>query len=497
MSAFARNLEAQAERPAVATSAHRSPLRAANALSALRDEKTYRAPAAYRQALSDLSEALRTVGRALDVRMTPSDFLHPALSPLSSGDLARVARDPEMLPGWEALDVAAREILDAAPGVVGVSASYLSQALHAYALAGLLRKRGFGGLLLLGGGVVGSWAARLQPDSPAFDAWDALVRGPGEEPLRLAALAGTVPDVEGVLAPRFGLWNVAKSSRETPVSFRPDASTLAWGDYLAPGGILPVAASRGCYWARCAFCPEAAGSRQPYRAADAEQLAADLIKIRDRHGIRRVHFTDNAVSPAHMRRFAALFRGQGISWYGFARIEKTLAEPGFLESLAEGGCTMLQLGIESATPRLLDGMKKGIDIGLADRIVRRAAEAGIRVYGYFLFGLPTETQDEARRTLDWIAERADCLTFLNLSLMNLPRDGEMEEMPERFGVEVLKTLDGRNDLSLYWGFSGGETVDRRQLRRLLAEARKDPALRAVLARTPKGFTSNHAAFSPL
>jgi len=297
----------------------------------------------------------------------------------------------------------------------------------------------------------------------------------------------------GVLSPGNGIWKPA-CKPDAEVGFLPEWRTLDWSRYPSPGGILPVAASRGCYWARCAFCPEADTA---YIPAKAEALARVLLEAHEVGGVANVHFTDNALSPSHLRAFSGHFANRAIGWYGFARLESTLDEPGFMEALARGGCRMLQLGIETASQRLLEKMGKGTTIELADRIVRRAFDAGIRVYGYFLFGMVGETEEEARKTLDWIRERENFLTFLNLSIMNLPEAGIISSSPERYGLADISRLDDFNDLSLYVGHSGGGGMDRRAVRGLLGEARKDPVIRPMLGRTPRGFTSNHAAFAPL
>jgi hypothetical protein len=475
--------------------------RGALAFKALSNPKTYEKTVPYRAAIANLYQGFRALGKVYGGRFTPSDFTHPDLSGLCSEDLAEAANDPARLPGVGAgaLKLAVEEILSASPRVVAVSASYLSQALFAHAIAGLLREAGFDGLLLLGGGLIGSWTGKIEAASPLFGVWDALVTGPGEEVVQEAALSGKVPDLPGVLAPKAGIWRAATTWRDATVCFAPDAQTPPWGQYLAPGGIIPVTASRGCYWGRCAFCPEATEEGKPrnYVPSSASELARTLIGVRDAHGVSNVHFTDNAVSPSHLRKIAGELKGQQINWYGFARLEQTMAKPGFMDELAAGGCAMLQLGIESATPRLNRLMHKGIDIELADRVVRAASDAGIRIYGYFLFGTPTETEAEARATLEWIRERADHFTCLNMSLMNLPREGLLAKAPEDFGLEKLTPLDHENDLALYLGHSGKGTVDRRTLRRMLREARKDPVLKPLLNRSPKGMKSKHAAFMPL
>jgi hypothetical protein len=479
------------------TSAKRAVGNVARALERLKRPEIYESFGVYRSALGEVAEGLRLASRTLGVHISLSDFIHPVLSPLSSEDLASAAREPELLGTAGALEKSAGEILALDPSIVGISASYLSQALHGFALAGLLRRKGFAGTLVLGGGLVNSWGMCLRPEMELFDIFDAVVTGPGEEALFAMAKAGGVADAPGVLAPRSSVWNPSLEGERREVSFNPSCEGLRWQSYLAPAPVLPVSASRGCYWAKCAFCPEASGDRQPYRAANAGELVGKILEARDRHGIRFVHFTDNALSPAHLAKIAEGLRGEGVKWYGFSRMEEQLTEPAFIEALAEGGCAMLQFGFESATKRLLDLMRKGIDPERGAKVAALAHRHGIRVYGYFLFGLPTESIEEARATVEWIKARGEEITFLNLSLMNFPRGGEMESSPEDFGIDTLSERAGRNDLSLYLDFGGENTLERRELRRLLSEAKRDPVIKKMLLRTPPWFSSNHAAFAPL
>ena len=318
--------------------------------------------------------------------------------------------------------------------------------------------------------------------------------GPGEAALELLARGGSIARAPGLLAPGFGVWNPPGGAETSPVCFAPDPAGWPWGRYLAPGPILPLAASRGCYWRRCAFCPEAAQDRQPFRAGSADALAKAILRARDAVGATRVHLTDDAVPPALLRGLARRLRGQGVAWYGFARLERRLLDPGFARELAEGGCAMLQLGVETASQRLLDRMGKGTRAADAGPILRNLVEAGIRTFVYLLFGLPGETPQEAESTVEWAAGHAPWITFANLALFHLPRGSSLEE-------GLTEPGPGEEDLSLYRPTGGPETsgarAGRRRLRELGAGARNHADLRPVFARTPWGFTSNHAAFSPL
>jgi radical SAM superfamily enzyme YgiQ (UPF0313 family) len=390
---------------------------------------------------------------------------------------------------------AAETIVEDDPNLVGVSVSYLSQALPAFALAGALRRGGFRGRLVLGGGLISSWAPHLGPGSQVLRVWDALVAGPGEGPLEGLARGVDGSEIPGILMPGSDRRPPTGSEDLNPVCFDPDPSGLPWDRYLAPGPVVPLATSRGCYWRRCAFCPEAAQNARPFRSASGQDLARTIRAARDAVGAQWFHLTDDALPLATLRRLARNLRGEGVRWYGFVRPERALLDPRFAAELADGGCAMLQLGVETASQRLLDLMAKGTRAEHAGPIVRNLAAAGIRTYVYLLFGVPTESEREAETTVSWAADHADAISFLNLALMNLPRGSDLDRNPERYGVALCdRSVDGE-DLSLYRETASPPGRDRRVARAVLARARR--VLREILVRTPPGFTSNHASFAPI
>jgi hypothetical protein len=479
------------------TSARRAIRKAPAARHSLRAATSYVTAPHYAAAVDDLMEGFRAISRARGFRATPSDFLHPRLSPLEPRDLLTAANDPSALGLRAELEAVAAAALEHDPGAVGVSAVYLSQALPAFALAGALRRLGYRGKLALGGGLIGSWSPHLAPDSPLFRVWDVLVAGPGEGALAALAARGSLEGIPGVLSPDAGVWNPSEVRRTDPVAFSPSLEGVPWDRYWAPTPILPLAASRGCYWRRCAFCPESAQDNQPFRRAAPALLRETVLEARDAHGAGWVHLVDNAVPPATLSRLAEGLRGAGVGWYGFARMEKQFLDPAFAKTLAAGGCRMLQLGLETGSQRLLDLMGKGTRIEHAGAVLRNLTRAGIRTYVYLLFGIPTERRDEAEETLNWTVDHAQYITFLNLSIMHLPRGSDLDRSPGRFGLRPVPDEGSPPALSLYKGFGPSDPLARRESRRFLARLRSEPALRDIVRRSPRGFGSNHAAFAPI
>jgi hypothetical protein len=148
---------------------------------------------------------------------------------------------------------------------------------------------------------------------------------------------------------------------------------------------------------------------------------------------------------------------------------------------------MLQLGLESGSQALLDRLRKGTDLKTAARILHLLHAAGIATYVYVLLGTPEETEADAAATLAFLEEHAAAIDFLNLAIMNLPRDADF--------AGTLPGAEWEGDLlGLYRpvGAGGqGRAAARRFLDRGLLGS---PAIRAIVNRTPPWFTSNHAPF---
>lgn len=458
------NLEGQltllAAPPAAAdTWSRRAARHASEHLQLLRSSAGYRSPDRYARAVSDLNRLLAVAGAAHGVTLGLADSRHHTLSPLRSADLLSAAADPEADAFHPLFSRRLPELLDGIE-VVGLSLNYLGQALSTFALLGWLRRHAPRLTLVLGGGLVTSWLRRPGWRNPFGGLVDHLVAGPGED--FLIAQCGGQPARQPAL---------------------PDFSGLPLADYLAPGLILPYSASAGCYWRRCSFCPECA-EVNPYRPLPALRAAGELAALAERHRPTLLHLLDNAVSPALQE--ALIAAPTGAPWYGFARFEERLADPGYAQALRRSGCVMLKLGLESGDQEVLERLHKGIDLGVVPRVLEALHGAGIATYLYLLFGTPAEDEAAAGRTRDFVARHAARIGFLNVALFNLPLGSA-----DAAGLETLPFYDG--DLSLYCDFRHPRGWERGRVRRFIGqEFSREPAIAAILRRDPPHFTSNHA-----
>lgn len=433
-------------------------------LGLIRSRNGYRNFERYKRAVADVNRLLEKAAGGSAVRLSLANYHDGGLSPVRSGDLLRAAEEYAKNPfhGYFS-ERLTRAIEKDGPAVTGFSVNYLSQALTAFSMIGFVRARFPGMRIVVGGGLITSWVRSPGWRNPFAGLIDDIVDGPGERVL--LALAGkAAPD---------------------RLPYAPSYEPFPTGLYLSPGPILPYSSSLGCYWNRCSFCPEKAeGTRyrqiRPGIVADeAHSLAAAMRAV-------LVHFLDSALSPAVMKMLA--HNPPGAPWYGFVRMTRRLADVDFCRALKASGCVMLKLGLESGDQGVIEAEDKGIDLEVASRALAALKSAGIATYAYFLFGTPSESEKEARRTLDFVVRHHRYIDFLNLAIFNMPLNS-----PDAARFGTAPHYDG--DLSLYTGFAHPRGWDRAKVRTFLErEFKKHPAIGPILAKDPPFFTSNHAPF---
>jgi hypothetical protein len=432
-------------------------------LDALKNRDIYSNIDRYKRAVMDVNRILEHAAGS-GTRLSLVDYYHPNLSPVKSSNLIYAAEHPEENPFFPYFSTRLPELVVSEEiNTAGFSINYLSQALTAFAMIGFLKREFPYVTVIAGGSLITSWMRNPGWKNSFGGLIDLCIPGPGEGPLI---------EILGKKVLKKG-------------DYRPYYDLLPVKDYISPGFILPFSTSTGCYWGNCAFCPERAeGNRYVQKRPDS--VIDDISYLVRQFNPVMIHLTDNAISPAMMRKIVE--RPPGAPWYGFTRVIDCLADVDFCSALKDSGCVMLKLGLESGDQHVLDYMNKGCSVENASKVLKAIKKAGISTYVYLLFGTPSETIEEARRTLAFVVDHIDFIDFMNLAVFNLPVNS-----PEAGEVDTVDFYEG--DLSLYTDFRHPEGWGRRQVREFLdKEFKKNPAVQSVMRKQPQFFTSNHAPF---
>jgi hypothetical protein len=430
-------------------------------LESLRNIDLYRKFDKYKKTVLEVNRLLgKSAGDG--VRVSLEDYEHTVFSPVKTDDLLYAALHPEKSPFYPYFSERLREIIGKKqPRFIGFSLSYLSQALCAFAMIGFVKTHFPDLKIILGGGLLTSWIKSPAWKNPFNDIVDHFVCGPGE--VKLLALLGEEP--------------LQKTH------YKPTYDFECTDQYLSPGLIMPYSASSGCYWGKCAFCPERAEGNS-YIQRPPQTVVSELLCLVEEIKPALIHLTDNAISPAVLKCLAE--SPPGVPWYGFACVTDHLADADFCGALKQSGCAMLKLGVESGDQHVLDAMRKGTDISTTSRVLKALSRAGIATYVYLLFGTPHESEKEARTTLDFVAQHSAYIDFLNLAIFNLPLLS-----PDSKALQRSSFYGG--DLPLYSDFIHPKGWSRTKVRRFLDhEFKRHPAIKPIVQKQPPLFTSNHA-----
>ena len=163
--------------------------------------------------------------------------------------------------------------------------------------------------------------------------------------------------------------------------------------------------AHGCYWKKCSFCDVSLDYISRYETTSASLLVDRIEAIVAETGQTGFHFVDEAAPPKILKALAEelIRRKVVISWWGNIRFEKTFT-PELSELLAQSGCIAMSGGLEVASDRLLELMKKGVSVDQVAEVTKGFSDAGILVHAYLMYGFPTQTVQETVDALEYVRQ---------------------------------------------------------------------------------------------
>jgi radical SAM superfamily enzyme YgiQ (UPF0313 family) len=170
---------------------------------------------------------------------------------------------------------------------------------------------------------------------------------------------------------------------------------------MMKGPFTFMVTSRGCP-AGCKYCIKHVTYQNSVRVRSAENMVAEveyLLKL----GIINIHMYADlfTVNRDHVIDFCKLIleRGLKFTWTCNSRVDYVDEE--MLNYMGKAGCWLISWGIESANEMVLKRARKGYKKEQAFKALKWAKAAGIKNWGYFIIGLPGETEDSIRETIDY------------------------------------------------------------------------------------------------
>ena len=101
---------------------------------------------------------------------------------------------------------------------------------------------------------------------------------------------------------------------------------------------------------------------------------------------------------AHARSLRGAQEDQNFTWSCTSRVTTDYET---LKAMKEAGCRLLIVGYETGDAQILKNMKKGATIDMAKRFTENSHKLGLTIHGDFIIGMPGETRDTIRKTIDF------------------------------------------------------------------------------------------------
>ncbi len=363
-------------------------------------------------------------------------------------------------------DLALDDIRREQPDVVGISIPSMPQMLPGMTLAYLVKQAGLRSHVTVGGPHISMLREALVQTPALFDLIDSAVAFDGETPL--LELAAAVASGQGLAQVPNLIWRDGDQVRTNALHERekiaalplPDFDGLMLDKYLAPDRVLPLLTARGCYFGKCTFCNTGYGEPGGFSQQRAEQVIDQMQTLHERYGVRKIFFSDEAISPRNLKNLSARLAEMGspFEWGGCARFEKVVSQE-LLQSMQAGGCRMILFGLESASTGVIQLMDKGTELEHMSRILRQSAEAGIWNHTFFFFGFPGETLADAQQTVNFLYAHKSYIHSAALGTFLMERYSPAHRFPESFGVRVIE--DPAKDLAIYFDYEVDKGMDDR------------------------------------
>ncbi|HKU82168.1 MAG TPA: hopanoid biosynthesis associated radical SAM protein HpnJ [Candidatus Tumulicola sp.] len=280
---------------------------------------------------------------------------------------------------------------------------------------------------------------------------------------------------------------------------------------------------RGCK-SRCTFClwPQTIGGHL-YRVRSVENVAAEMARAKTLFPQVDEYFFDDDTLTDNGPRVEEIARrlGQiGLTWSCNA---KPNVPRKTLEIMRENGLRLLLVGYESGSQKILNSMKKGTRLDHIRTFAKDCHELGIKVHGTFILGIPGETPETIRETIDFAREIEPETIQVSLAapypgteLYRQAQEGgwlqiQTGELVDTHGIQnaalnypglsstqMFESVDEfyrkfyfrpRKMFSLFWGMMGDSKVMKRRLReggeffRFMRERKKSTQTAKIAAST--------------
>lgn len=242
--------------------------------------------------------------------------------------------------------------------------------------------------------VFGGWHVTALKEHSFEDGIDQIVLGEGEYAM-LSIINGNRDRI--VTGIKIGFQDLPHPDREVIKNER----LVDLAEQLTGKRITSFQANRVCP-VNCIFCAERIvtgrfnRSTNPIRSRDPKDVCDEIEKVTKQYNLNYFKFVDATfdVSPEYVINFCKekINRGNTTEW-------ECLIHAGFCTEemfkwLKASNCNQINVGVESGSDKVLKEVRKGTRINTVKNVFEWGRKYGIERRGFFILGMPSETEDD-------------------------------------------------------------------------------------------------------
>ena len=214
--------------------------------------------------------------------------------------------------------------------------------------------------------------------------------------------------------------------------------------------VTSIVTAQGCPF-KCTYC--AADRFVVFR--DAIEVADEVEECVNKYGIKEILFYDETftVNQARAMKICDEIIRRGINKkIVFAiRTRADCLTKELVDKIAEAGCVRINFGIETADEEALKKMRRFLPKEKIKQAVKWSQDAGIDVLGFFMIGVPGETVESIKNTINFAKElNLDYVIFTKLTISP--------------NTELFNEVQQEKDIDYWKKFTLGEDVDESEVR---------------------------------
>jgi radical SAM superfamily enzyme YgiQ (UPF0313 family) len=215
-----------------------------------------------------------------------------------------------------------------------------------------------------------------------------------------------IKDINGIAYFEDGKYTENKMDSSNVINgLSPARDLLNVRKYIVEGSITNIQTKRGCAF-KCIYCTYPIIEGEKIRLRNPESVVIEIEMLNKKYGIDYFYFIDSIFNfpIVHAMQICEeiIKKGLNIKWTAFFHPKFITKE--LVTLLVKSGCSGVELGVDSASEKILENLKKGFHVGEIIRASSLTKKAGLNVCCYLLIGGPGEDMKSLKETFNVMEE---------------------------------------------------------------------------------------------